>query len=532
MYAPARWPHEEVPPPLTAHAMPTWTTAGLQMVDNKATLVFRYDTASMHDLWRLVRTACYMDWEVVMVVLWLQSAPKDQSEHLSVLESIMQHLPELRSTIVGVVDGVAGRAASHILAACDAVIMTSGSELVAQQTFVNAQHAAELGLADIVVANLDGVMQSLDWLYQTQCKSMTLRHGENMYRAQAIWPKSAPHAEMPSRQRMTKGLVERHLMSGTYGPEILPSTAEERYGAIEKESQNYYGRYEGHVAMDQPHSHRARAWAHEDAGPSRASATRLDQFHAAGVPTEQFRSDYLGWRGRPAQAVGQVEYDRHGDHPYLTVAEAASSGSHAEKPALLAYLSRRRAAMQTCCSSTQQQSLAVPITNYMICNIPCRFSEEEVIAAVHDVGFAGRYESVSVPLRNSHGRRVSNLGYGFIKFADPQDGVDFVQAFTGYSFPGTVSKKAISVEPAKVQGFGGSYAFDSSGPKCMDSSTTTQTTHATTISGYNSSASLQNARESRERDSDSDFFCRRSGYDVYHSGGHFEDIVIPTILQF
>jgi len=54
----------------------------------------------------------------------------------------------------------------------------------------------------------------------------------------------------------------------------------------------------------------------------------------------------------------------------------------------------------------------------MICNIPCRLSEADVIGAIHSVGFAGTYDFVYLPDNRRHGTRSAKRCT--VKYADDQ----------------------------------------------------------------------------------------------------------------
>eukprot|EP00927_Polykrikos_kofoidii_P029183 TRINITY_DN25280_c0_g2_i1.p1 TRINITY_DN25280_c0_g2~~TRINITY_DN25280_c0_g2_i1.p1 ORF type:complete len:630 (-),score=148.37 TRINITY_DN25280_c0_g2_i1:214-2103(-) len=92
---------------------------------------------------------------------------------------------------------------------------------------------------------------------------------------------------------------------------------------------------------------------------------------------------------------------------------------------------------------------AVPITTMMLRHIPCRKSQEDVMAHVDRCGFGGRYDFLYLP---SDKRCGANLGYAFVNFLTPADASRFESEMSGYSFPGCSSAKACEVVPAHVQG--------------------------------------------------------------------------------
>lgn len=89
----------------------------------------------------------------------------------------------------------------------------------------------------------------------------------------------------------------------------------------------------------------------------------------------------------------------------------------------------------------------------MLCNIPCRFNNDDIAEAIDSVGFAGLHDFVNVPGRA--GRRCGNIGYAFVHFKTPEIAAEFAEVFQGYQFKGTSSKKRCEVKSAHMQGFNG-----------------------------------------------------------------------------
>jgi len=86
----------------------------------------------------------------------------------------------------------------------------------------------------------------------------------------------------------------------------------------------------------------------------------------------------------------------------------------------------------------------------MICNIPCRIGEQDVITAMESRGFGNAYEFVHIPSRPS--QPASNLGYCFVHFFRVADAESFALSFEGYSFTSKGSTKACTVKVAALQG--------------------------------------------------------------------------------
>mmetsp|Transcript_123971 Transcript_123971/g.193512 ORF Transcript_123971/g.193512 Transcript_123971/m.193512 type:complete len:366 (-) Transcript_123971:82-1179(-) len=90
----------------------------------------------------------------------------------------------------------------------------------------------------------------------------------------------------------------------------------------------------------------------------------------------------------------------------------------------------------------------------MICNIPCRVSQDDLIDAIESSGFASTFDSVYMPHR--FGQSNSNLGYAFVHFYLWEDAACFALAFEGYRFTSKGSTKACTVKVASCQGSNGS----------------------------------------------------------------------------
>jgi len=90
----------------------------------------------------------------------------------------------------------------------------------------------------------------------------------------------------------------------------------------------------------------------------------------------------------------------------------------------------------------------------MICNIPCRVHYEELIEAIEEMRFGGKFEFVHIPCR--FGQSRTNLGYAFIHFFQRADAESFARAFEGYHFACKRSTKACTVKVASYQGSNGS----------------------------------------------------------------------------
>lgn len=86
----------------------------------------------------------------------------------------------------------------------------------------------------------------------------------------------------------------------------------------------------------------------------------------------------------------------------------------------------------------------------MICNIPCRVRDVDVVGAMESLGFGKAFEFVHIPSRPS--QPDCNLGYCFVHFFQVVDAERFALAFEGYCFTSKGSNKACTVKVATLQG--------------------------------------------------------------------------------
>eukprot|EP00747_Dinoflagellata_sp_TGD_P105386 gnl/TRDRNA2_/TRDRNA2_169528_c3_seq4.p1 gnl/TRDRNA2_/TRDRNA2_169528_c3~~gnl/TRDRNA2_/TRDRNA2_169528_c3_seq4.p1 ORF type:complete len:570 (-),score=93.36 gnl/TRDRNA2_/TRDRNA2_169528_c3_seq4:248-1957(-) len=94
-----------------------------------------------------------------------------------------------------------------------------------------------------------------------------------------------------------------------------------------------------------------------------------------------------------------------------------------------------------------------PPTTLMICNIPCRITQQQLSQAVATSGFGEKWDFLYLPtIGRSTSSGTKNLGYGFVNFPSPNDAAVFMEVFDGYRFHGTYSAKVVSVRVAHIQG--------------------------------------------------------------------------------
>eukprot|EP00928_Gymnodinium_smaydae_P048096 TRINITY_DN32134_c0_g1_i1.p1 TRINITY_DN32134_c0_g1~~TRINITY_DN32134_c0_g1_i1.p1 ORF type:complete len:164 (-),score=23.03 TRINITY_DN32134_c0_g1_i1:113-604(-) len=89
---------------------------------------------------------------------------------------------------------------------------------------------------------------------------------------------------------------------------------------------------------------------------------------------------------------------------------------------------------------------------HMVCNIPCRVSEDRLIEALNETGFVGCFDVVYIPKVRSKSGKVHNFGYGFINFTCAFKSACFREMFNGYRFLDFASDKVCEVRDSHVQG--------------------------------------------------------------------------------
>jgi|Transcript_96419 hypothetical protein len=93
-----------------------------------------------------------------------------------------------------------------------------------------------------------------------------------------------------------------------------------------------------------------------------------------------------------------------------------------------------------------------PPTTMMIRNIPSRYSQQDLLLDLADMGFSGTFDFLYIPMDKS---TSSNVGYAFVNFIDPYWANKCTQSFQNYRFKRYSyhgSKKVASVSVAHLQG--------------------------------------------------------------------------------
>lgn len=103
--------------------------------------------------------------------------------------------------------------------------------------------------------------------------------------------------------------------------------------------------------------------------------------------------------------------------------------------------------------AARQQSEEAPknFTTLMIRNIPNRYSQRELIMELEDLGFAGAFDFLYVPLDKG---TMLNVGYAFVNFVNTSWAEQCIKVFRNYRFRRhrKLSSKIASVSVAHIQG--------------------------------------------------------------------------------
>jgi RNA recognition motif-containing protein len=99
----------------------------------------------------------------------------------------------------------------------------------------------------------------------------------------------------------------------------------------------------------------------------------------------------------------------------------------------------------------KKTTMEKPPTTLMIRNIPNRYTQNELILELEALGFGGTFDFLYVPLDKG---TMSNVGYAFVNFVDPQAAAKCMESFHGYHFKRhrKVSGKIAAVSIAHLQG--------------------------------------------------------------------------------
>lgn len=95
-----------------------------------------------------------------------------------------------------------------------------------------------------------------------------------------------------------------------------------------------------------------------------------------------------------------------------------------------------------------ESSVRNPGVTLMIRNIACRYTQQQIGSGLDDLGFAGTYDSVHLPLNAA---RTANMGYFFVKFSTQGHAEEFWARIEGRVFGSSLTSKKCEVSFALMQ---------------------------------------------------------------------------------
>eukprot|EP00928_Gymnodinium_smaydae_P068960 TRINITY_DN5228_c0_g1_i1.p1 TRINITY_DN5228_c0_g1~~TRINITY_DN5228_c0_g1_i1.p1 ORF type:complete len:164 (+),score=40.30 TRINITY_DN5228_c0_g1_i1:65-556(+) len=104
------------------------------------------------------------------------------------------------------------------------------------------------------------------------------------------------------------------------------------------------------------------------------------------------------------------------------------------------------------CAGADGSVDAAQCLTYMVCNLPCRVSEERLVEALCELGFNECFDIVYIPKLTNKAGKVHNFGYGFVNFKSALTAARFPAVFHGYRFLEFASEKVCEVRDSHIQG--------------------------------------------------------------------------------
>jgi hypothetical protein len=139
--------------------------------------------------------------------------------------------------------------------------------------------------------------------------------------------------------------------------------------------------------------------------------------------------------------------------------EKSLPSSKAEEAAIADYLSERGK------PSTSPIADGVKgCTTVMIRNLPCRYTQEELMREINGNGFQGTFDFIYVPMAtrgHANSRSHANRGIGFVNFISAETAERFYETYHEKQLRFFESSKAVKIVSAHVQG------FDANAELCM-----------------------------------------------------------------
>jgi protein phosphatase 1 regulatory subunit 42 len=98
-----------------------------------------------------------------------------------------------------------------------------------------------------------------------------------------------------------------------------------------------------------------------------------------------------------------------------------------------------------------QSAVQEKVTTLMVRNIPNRYTQRELITELEDLGFAGTFDFLYIPLDKG---TMSNVGYAFVNFVSQEWAMKCMDSFQNYRFKRhrKTSGKIAAVSVAHLQG--------------------------------------------------------------------------------
>eukprot|EP00929_Paragymnodinium_shiwhaense_P050040 TRINITY_DN25222_c0_g1_i1.p1 TRINITY_DN25222_c0_g1~~TRINITY_DN25222_c0_g1_i1.p1 ORF type:complete len:550 (-),score=57.65 TRINITY_DN25222_c0_g1_i1:71-1720(-) len=440
-------------------------TPSLVLVGNRASVAVHYSgsRAQAQQLLQCVKALSAVDESVLIVAFWLlnssaadlhrENSRGESAGDGNTLHEVKLRVVSLQGVVAGCIDGAVWRANLGILRACDIVIATNRSTFGVHDDVLSSHQALDQGIVDVVVKDRRAVQRFVDWLY-TELSSLSpvlRRQVKHQFPELRLQLRSRLR-DMEDFEQLRFGVTACGALliarcgdgpSGGSGsgssvdippapplPLKLLSLSQGQGSSFANEQRL---RYKSHHLSASKHSSRSHATHSSRAGESTQSTTESSGW-SCNADDEASNSKASG------QSSGESSQKHFHSAPPSSGSAAQDAGSE--------HMGRGNNSTQSAADAEAEEDM---VTSYMMCNIPCRTTHAELSQVVDEQGFAGKYESIFLPLRGSAARRCSNLGYGFINFYNWQDGVDFARALTGYRFAGTDSVKVCVVKPSRNQ---------------------------------------------------------------------------------
>eukprot|EP00929_Paragymnodinium_shiwhaense_P048170 TRINITY_DN24396_c0_g2_i1.p1 TRINITY_DN24396_c0_g2~~TRINITY_DN24396_c0_g2_i1.p1 ORF type:complete len:526 (-),score=110.82 TRINITY_DN24396_c0_g2_i1:152-1729(-) len=398
---------------------------------------------------RMATLARYGDDEVKLVMLYLSDAPGCvDGGNDELVNTVKRGLAALPWNVVAVIDGTVGMTTARILCACSIILATPRSVLYlaagghpSGARAVSASEAVSVGFVDMMVSTfmeaerMAGVMNKAVGVKIQQQPQLP----GNKLDLQSFLKAGFAHLGLQVQQREASRQAAQADLEAA-----LRQRAAAR--SLEKTQTAY------------PAAARTTGSITPPPGllPPGFSAPKCHDARGRLYEEEHFLSDGESSTHTGHSGSSQSEHETFGSRP---------SWGHLSIDQVQLPASPQRTVIDKPTPMENRASKPVPATTkskggtsygntYMLCNIPCRATQQQVVDAVNSLGFAGTYDFIHLPTggrMSKHTKNTTNLGYCFINFLHPETGSCFTSAFEGYTFACTTSLKKCTVKPAHIQ---------------------------------------------------------------------------------